>query len=94
MRKDGMGCFLGGVYTCTFRAVDGDCRIAVCEEDRFGLLQPTILVGVDINQLESACGEIKLGFYDALGAHVMSRMMPANAFALVPPSSRFSNEAE
>lgn len=39
-------------------------------------LQVRLFAAADLEQLRFACGEAHVGFYDALGAHVMGRLAP------------------
>lgn len=46
-------------------------------------LQVRTYAAADLDQLRFACGEAGIGFYDALGTHVMGRMAP-----VWPPDNR------
>lgn len=46
-------------------------------------LQVRTYAASDLDQLRFACGEAGIGFYDALGGHVMGRMAP-----VYPPDER------
>ncbi|MCB2097644.1 MAG: hypothetical protein KDE05_08440 [Parvularculaceae bacterium] len=56
---------------------------AASRADGMSPLQVRTLLAGDFDQLRFACGEAGIGFYDALGGHVMGRMAP-----VYPPDDR------
>ncbi len=56
---------------------------AASRADGLSPLQVRTLLAGDFDQLRFACGEAGIGFYDALGGHVMGRMAPVQ-----PPDDR------
>lgn len=56
---------------------------AASRVDGLSALQVRIFMAADMDQLRFACGEAGIGFYDALGEHVMGRMAQVS-----PPNDR------